>query len=374
MGGKTLREAFNVLELLLDVRRPMWSGGGALNDVLTSAVASSPMRCSLERRSPDGFLRTLLDRLRAEGLEQDEALAILDEVVNRPVISARRGDRESGRSEIMHGLLVDAGGPALGHLITIEVTVTRGKPPSIDPATARADALPIKLGDDDDLSDMLAHLESLWTSYGVRQVTPSPNAGATRMVVLGDPSRCGYLESPADWPARIRAMAGVLGMTADIVRTPGAARSQDVSGSPDLVIVINGSTGWESAEKRLAMPAIRLGLPGTRFADLLSATRVRALQFARESAQPPFTAPRDLGPGEVVYHRKVGDSGGGHDQFDAGSATACLHGSGSYTPWRSADKAFKGLQRRYPNLTKEMVYHCEKYPNCHVYCVKRKRH
>jgi hypothetical protein len=163
-------------------------------------------------------------------------------------------------------------------------------------------------------------------------------------------------------------------MTTLLASRPAAAAAATVHERTDVAVVVGGAAGWEQPLARLrsaGVAVLEVGQPGSPGIELLRDARTVLVGHALDLARPTGHPARALEPGEAVYHRKVGDSGGNYDRFHEGSPTPCSHGAASYRRFAGADKAVKGMQRRYTNFSASMLYHCSKYPNCGVYCARR---
>lgn len=342
----------------------------------------SLLRQQLQRRSDTGFL----DRLHAEfqdvGFSSGHALACLRAVVNSPGAALiKKGS--TGRREHLHAVLIkDADLHGGAHLITARVAVNSGKPPQVVDSAVHMQR--VDLTDPDGQAELCAQMEEWWREFDVRELMPKP-ARRTDLAWLGDPRSSGYYDVPADWDTRLRAVASVLGM--DIRPVVNAnqlnARQAEVFDTSDIVALLHG---WPPGRRlktdtKLEPTPLVVGSAGSTFSELLMDVRQRLLPIALGAERDPFE-PRELKPGEIVFHRKLDKSHKSkksrppdYDHFDAGSSQPCGHGEEGFEVYKSADKATKGMARRYTNFWSDDIQlkHCGKAPNCGMYAVKRQR-
>jgi hypothetical protein len=340
----------------------------------------SLLRQYLERRSDAGFLNSLHGDFRDAGLSSGEALACLRKVVNAPGAALMR-KRSGGGREHLQAVLMKDGEDGEAYLVTVRVTMDSGKPPQVVEATA--DLLPVSIADLEDQAGLTEFLEDRWREYGVREITLPELTQPKVLAWLGDPRSSGYHDVPADWAARLRAVASVLGMRTQIVADANQlhAQREQLLATADVIALLHGwPPGRRDDSVRERNPLV-LGSSGSSFSDLLMAIRQGLLPIALGTERNPFEV-RELLPGEIVYHRKVEkrgkkrntSKGPDYDHFDAGSSTPCSHGAEGFTPFKHADKAAKGMARRYSNFYNGDVQlkHCGKYPNCGMYAVERR--
>jgi len=203
---------------------------------------------------------------------------------------------------------------------------------------------------------------------GIPRVSSRPIGEPQVLIWLGEPSRAGYRDVPLDWRACLKAVSIVLGIDLLIVESPAELTSKGFEQKADGLLIPRGT---EVAKWRITTDPedhIVIGAPGSGFEALLAAVRSKLIETCQVAAAVSVPGRRQLGPGERVYHRKVGSSAA-TDVFDAGSPEPCAHGEGCYERWTKAPKALKGMQRRYIDVTERNLYHCDKYPNCGMYMI-----
>jgi hypothetical protein len=125
-------------------------------------------------------------------------------------------------------------------------------------------------------------------------------------------------------------------------------------------------------EGNLGATELIVGTPGSPFADLLAHVRQTLTPIALDIPTRSPHEKRELRPGEIVYHRKVGE-GQKYDKFDEGSTKPCSCNK-TFMPLSAAPKASWGMERRYSNFHDKDVQlkHCPRYPNCNMYAVERR--
>lgn len=368
MGGKKkIRGAFNVITLLQDARAPGATTTDPTTAVLTDSRSTSPLRQLLERGSSTTYLTDLHQVLVAEGLAGPIATHTLTEVINGPSLSLNVRREGHRCTDVLQAVLLQTT-PGEFLLAVVSATVSSAKPPAVE----RSAASVMAVDPDADAAEVAALAEGWWSEYGLRSPTPPPSSGTpTRFGWLGDPMTSGgYQAVPAAWTARVKAMAAVLGMASLEARTPAQARAQSLHERLDVAFLVRGAGGWADLHERLEAAAVTVltgGVPGTRFEDLLTTARGLVVRHALDSTRPTTRGPRELHPGESVFHKKVGNSGGSYDHFDDGSPTPCVHGADAFIRFSGADKALKGMQRIYADFDKSMLYHCNRFPNCGMY-------
>ncbi len=367
-----MREACNVISLLLDARSPGAIAEDPVAAVLAETRSPAPLRQMLEKRSDTAFFGDLHKSLVDDGLTAVAATHALAAVTNWPVLSVLRSLTELRRTELLQAVIVEPTGEDPGQLVVVTATLEPSKPPKTEKAAATV--LPVDLKDESDWVAVAVQVEEWWLSYGPKSVTIPP-AGAPRTFgLLGDPATSGYRNVPGGWTSRITAMAAVLGMTTFVAPTPAHAKAQSLHQRLDVAFMVNGAVGWAEQCERLTAAGKKVlkgGQPGTSFNELLMAARDTLVPFAFAAARPIAHAPRELLPGQCVYHRKIANSGGAYDSFGEGSTSPCKHGAGAFVRFSGTDKALKGMQRIYTNFEGSMLYHCRKFPNCGMYCASR---
>lgn len=294
------------------------------------------------------------------GFASPIATAILEQVVNRPS-AAGQLRAPGGVVEICQAALVTVSGSMV--YVQLDATVTPGLPPEV--ARVEVGAFGVEAGVDD-LCAVTERLETMRARLHLRDHLQHPDT-PREVLLLGTPMP-GYLETPPDWEARLRATAAVVGLRLSAVATARELNSQALTDRADLVVVITGRSNWRPSIERLEAaerPVEPIGSPGETFEVLHTEFRRHLVAVMWAAASAGTTGPVELQPGQRVYHRKI-SSGGGFDHFDAGSDSPCVHGKDNFAIW-GGDHAPKGMARRYLNFR---LLHCKKFPNCSMYAAE----
>ncbi|MEW1832913.1 hypothetical protein [Streptomyces sp. NPDC088196] len=339
--------------------------------VLGDKNGNSLLRLHLERRSDPRFLDELSGHLRDEGISAGAALSCLCGVVNAPGVALTRKCDGNGR-EFLQAVLMRDKAAEDSYLVSLRVVTSAGKPPEV--VDAKAELLPVDIPQD--LTVVAEYLEDWWREFSVRDITLPELSKPKNFVWLGDPQTSGYSDVPADWQARLKTAAAVLGMRSQIVTSPNQvqARRSQLFDTADVIVRLRGWGPGRDAVKADAGEYVELvvGAVGSRFSDLLSEVRQELVQIALRPDRQAMYEKRELEPGEIVYHRKIGESKK-FDHFDEGSSKPCGCNKG-FANWNNAPKASQGMARRYSNFYEKDVQlkHCPRYPNCNVYAVERR--
>lgn len=312
----------------------------------------SPMGVRLQKRTDPNQIITALEGLNNLGFPSEESLAILADLLSRPSIAMRNSDGSTIRQAT--SLLTSQGATRLiatAHLV-------KGLPPEL--VLLELDIDPIDAEDDkvDLVLDVAAWHRELPTP------DRAPKSLGEAWALIGDPIRRGIHGTPPDWKKRMLSIASTLGTDAQFAENsetaralnvlqlrgkyalPGTFTLDEVRDHTPLIIVGDYDSTYEAIERGLVR-------------QLIDAIRTD-IEAGRKS----------IGPGETIYHRKV-NSGGGRDYFGAALGQPCQHGPGSFVRFHSAPQAVKGMLAIYSNFDESMLFHCDRYPNCNVYAVRR---
>jgi hypothetical protein len=364
--------ACNLSTLVLQVRQCGQLTGDATERVFGHGKPTSPLRRKLERRSDRSFVHELHTSLRDMGISAETSTGYIVAVINTPTVFIT----SPGGDEVLQAILVQESSQDDSEilLITLRATVDRSKPPRV--TSCRIEAAPVDASKIEEQADLAEGLEEWWREFQVREITLPPSGAPGVMVWFGDPHRCGYHDVPADWEARVRTLGSVCGMRVLIAKSPDEASAQSLYERAEVMIRPSGGRPWPDLTQHAHEPGkvlIEAGTAGSSFQQLLRSTRIGLLPNILEPAGTGASRPRELTPGEVVYHRKIRE-GRNFDLFDAGSHEPCIHGRNSFQPWNGAAKAAKGMARRYTNFSDRDVQlmHCRRYPKCGMYAVTRR--
>jgi hypothetical protein len=348
--------------------------GQAAEVVMTDAKSSAPLRALLERRSNAAFVGDLHASLCAEGITPPLATDALCQVINAPSVAIRQGQKDPRRTDVLQAVATYDGNGGVGRMILIvRATIVATKPPVVEGAVV--ELLPLDWGVLEDQCELAVQFESWWRTYGLRPTShmqPYEDAPVS-CAWLGNLDARTYRDVPNGWESRVVALGAILGMRVHVAHSPHEATAQALHERADFAIVVNGTHGWEGVRSRFQdddKNLLECGSPGTDFESLLGSTRQITIPYVLDCINPALAEPREILSGETIYHRKISPQPRTHDRFDAGSPVPCQHGAESFKRW-SGDKAVKGMQRLYSNFEPKMLYHCEKFPGCGVYAVKR---
>ncbi|WGU90248.1 hypothetical protein FAM23877_11445 [Propionibacterium freudenreichii] len=333
---------------------------------LVAAKSSSPICSEVQARSDLSFTDTILSTLTRVELGLPTAQQGAYQLLANPSTALRKA-RKGGVVTIRQALLVQHPTEELCVRISISVEVEPGLPPSI--TLTSCDARLVDMASADDKAALVAELEEWAQEFTEPQVGPAPPQ-LSRWAILGDPTQAGFNDLPEDWKARLIKLGTVYGRDPILASSLSAAKQAHVEQQSKLGFILP-KVQWIKDLGGDVSSFLRVPNGNHSFEQLLNEIRADILRQAGEQTAP--LRQRALVTGEVVYHRKVGDSGGGKDTFDEGSPTPCSHGASSFESWTKADKAAKGMRARYSNFEDSMLLHCSKYPNCGMYAVDASR-
>lgn len=363
---RTVRPRCDLAGLLLNAHQ-LTGLASDVAAVLKQDSHSGALRALTERRTDFAFVETMADGLVEAGFAAADAWDAVAATVNTPSMVLRR-DHPDGGSDILQAVAVDHRAAEQRRSVVVATAyVTDGKPPEVrDP---RAFVLPPDLNDVAGIRLVTARLEEWRRAYrfgaGGNQIDHRHHT----WVWLGDPVVSGYREVPPNWEEQVRSVGGVLGLKTLIARTPAhAKKAQVLEERIHLSVMMNGlGSTWDQLPEKWTSE--QLGRPGGPFSELLADVRAFLIDDLLIRLDERRTTSRVIKPGEVVYHRKISPQPKGYDRFDDGRSEPCQHGADAFEKW-NGDKSRKGMAKVYSNFTPDMLYHCSRYPNCHVYSVR----
>lgn len=335
---------------------------------LVAAKSSSPICSEVQARSDLSFTDTILSTLTRVELGLPTAQQGAYQLLANPSTALRKA-RKGGVVTIRQALLVQHPTEELCVRISISVEVEPGLPPSI--TLTSCDARLVDMASADDKAALVAELEEWAQEFTEPQVGPAPPQ-LSRWAILGDPTQAGFNDLPEDWKARLIKLGTVYGQDPILASSLSAAKQAHVEQQSKLGFILP-KVQWIKDLGGDVSSFLRVPNGNHSFEQLLNEIRADILRQAGEQTAP--LRQRALVTGEVVYHRKVGDSRGGKDTFDCGSPSPCTHSGkpGKFVPFGKAPKASKGMQALYSNFEDSMLMHCSKYPNCGMYAVDASR-
>ncbi|WP_018653065.1 hypothetical protein [Actinomadura flavalba] len=366
MGTPRGQAACN-LRLLLDRATASERTAGNIEPyVAPGKRANSLLWRHLRQRDNTEFIARVRECLIKEGVSEQAIAGCLRDLLDAPGASLAR--KQGGRHDFLHAVaFTDVYGPCLA---IVRVRLSPGSP-------ARVDEVGAKVVPFESPWELSEYLEDWWREFGVRQITLPENVPARTVLWVGDPQRCGYLDVPGDWQARLRTTVSVVGMKFQpvVAKEDWRVRRGQLMDSAELAVRLNG---WSAGRAMLdgttlGETALVVGTVGSSFEALHTEVRRSLVEFVLDDAADDAGRARELAPGEVVYHRKTGAGGGSADRFDEGSSKPCGCGK-TFVIFHNADKASKGMARRYSNFHDSDVQlkHCPKFPKCGMYAVERK--
>ena len=331
--------------------------------------AQSPARIAVEARSDLSFVIETVVRLRDAGARHPEGAALA--VLTHPTVAARRNLPDGG-SLIVQSVVFEREPDDFDLQVTAWLRAKPGKPGSV--AIENLQCQPVDLDDHSDRCLLVASVEGWSAEFPLPATFKFPEPLPLRpWAWLGDPSHVGLRDTPAHWRDLVKRTGAVHGVSPLVADTAQRARSWKLEDRIEHAILVRG-TKWAAdfppATASKDIEVHQIGVLAGTFQQTLEELRALLLDEAL-AANAPASSSRDLEPGEIVYHRKVGASSK-FDTFDAGSTEPCAHGADAFVGW-TGDKAVKGMNRRYDNFTAEMLIHCGKFPNCGMYGVDAAR-
>jgi len=336
---------------------------------LLSSGSRSPVRATIEARSDLSFTHEVVSAL-AKDLGDEMARSLALAVLASPSVAARKGQR-GAEQQILQSVIVSGHQDDFEAQVTVRLLALSGKPGKANLETVEMDY--VDLSNATDQCTVVAQVEQWWSEFPMPSFAVPQPLPLRDWAWLGDPSHVGITSVPADWKDQIRRLGAVYGVTPLIVESADQMKSWNVVDRVEHAVVLRGSKPAGQLPTDATDSSLEVtewGYNGEPFDSVLAQVRAHLLAEAVAANRPVETS-RPLEGGEVIYHRKVGNSKK-FDRFDAGSLDPCSHGAGSFTGW-GGDKALKGMARRYDNFTPAMLIHCERFPNCGMYGVDAAR-
>lgn len=333
------------------------------------AQTRSPIRAAIEAKSDLTFIDDVVRTLQSLGLSEADACSVAWRVLAQPTIAVRRS--VNGEEKILQSVILSRRDSDAETQVTIELATVPGRPGSAH--LIDADAALVDLDTIEDRLETVKAVE-LW-----RENYPLPNESVPEPLPIpawawvGDAAQF-PLQAQAGWERSVSLLGEVYGVGALIADSPGKLKAYGIEKRVELAFVLR-SAKWaatfpqEPRRDSIEVVALRADHDFT-FEHALQEVRTALLGYATTKVSLG-EEPRNLDPGEIVYHRKTGASLK-FDHFDQGSLSPCAHGEDSFKPW-SGDKAVKGMARRYKNFVKSMLVHCKHHPNCGMYGVDASR-
>lgn len=333
------------------------------------------MRLALQARSDFSFVEDVIAELTAlmveDGIDGTVARAAGAEVLTNPSLAA--ASNHDGHTRAVHSVLIirdEQHDRPFEMLITLQVQIRLRHVPDgstvVTPAAVVSHEVSYELVD----LDGEAQLGQILRNYVrvMREVGPqrARRNHAHTVVVLGDLADFGTADLPENWQEDIRYLADAF--DAKVIFGKGATLPPGVPSRLMKLFVLDPYAGKlpESADDGVVLPVVKVDGRNSNFGQVFDQFAVALKHHSPDMKSDAYT-PRALVPGEQVFHRKVGNSGGGYDNFNEGSATPCSHEK-SFKRYHKAVQAIKGMERRYTNFEASWLYHCS-HGGCGVYAV-----
>ena len=348
-------------------------------DELTSAISDAdesfaPVRCWLQAKSDFDFANQVAATIASQlGVDDEIANAMAGQLILDPAVAFARSS--AGHEVFLQAIVIERDFERqpvpieddvrlvlrASGIPKVQVAGQPLQPPAITDVSV--DVQLVDAGADRNL--LLRELTDWAIEFAAGG--PSERAGHTRsVVVLGSPSNIALRDVPDNWREVLAHAADILGSSARIeAGNPRFNGRVDRSTTYAIVVDPFVANLW-AKEDREGIAVDESIQRGMSFDDAFDA--VMALLIPEQVDEEPESK-RTLAANDIFYHRKVGDSRGGHDNFSGPSnKPLCNHNAG-YVHFRGP-KSRKGMARVYSNFDNKMLYHCDKFPNCGVYQVR----
>lgn len=373
MGSSSARPVVGALTFLALHDLPS-SAQGVLDAWVAERRPTTLLREALEVRSDyafvDGLVQEAAGALGAEGLDPAAAKAVIAEVLSAPslAVSARSKDH----TKVIQAVIIrrdESAGRPVEVLVSVRADVRRRHHSAGGVAvcaTVSDFAVSCRILDmegDSEIGSLMTHYVEVVRGVGPNRAKRTfPHT----VLILGDLLDLATVEAPENWKDDVRLL--VEAFDARVIFDKGTNIPKGLPRKLMRLFTLDPYAGKLPKDEDGNEPEV---VPvDARMQTYSQVFQQLAVSLSTFSAMPddgPRT-PRDLMPGETRYHRKVGDSRGGFDNFDDGSDTPiCSHDAG-YKRYHNSDQATKGFARRYLNFDSSWIYHCTGR-NCNVYAV-----
>lgn len=347
---------------------------GVLDAWVAERRPTTLLRDALEIRSDYAFLDEIIQRaseaLEAEGLDRDDAGAAVAEVLTAPSLAISAGSKD--HTDVAQAVIIrrdDEAGRPVELLVSLRAKVRKrhhnaggvATPAALSDFTISCRIL--DMDGDGEVGGLMAHYIDLVRGLGPNR---SKRTFPHTVLVLGDLLDLATVDAPKTWKDDINLLAEAF--DARVIFDKGTNLPKGVPKKLMRVFTLDPYAGKvPMGDDGKATDVVEVNARTQTFSQVFQQLTASLRSYEAPLESGP-RAPRDLKPGEERYHRKVGDSGGGYDNFDDGSdAPICSHGKG-YKRYHNSDQATKGFARRYPNFDLSWMYHCTG-KNCNVYAV-----
>lgn len=333
------------------------------------------MRLALQSKSDYSFIEDVVADLTVlmaeDGIDGTVARAAAAEVLSNPSLAA--ASNYNGHTRAVHSVLM-ARDEKLDRpfemLITIQVQIRLKHVPHggvvVVPSEVVSHDVDYELVDiegDAQLGQLLRKYVRVMHEVGPQRARRNH---AHTVVVLGDLADLGTDDLPESWQEEVGFLADAF--DAKVIFSKGATLPPGVPNRLMKLFVLDPYAGKlpETAEGEDSLPIVKVDGRNNDFDEVFHQFAIALKHHAPDKKTDAYT-PRALAPGEQVFHRKVGNSGGGYDNFNEGSNVPCSHEKG-FKRYHKAIQATKGMERRYTNFEAAWLYHCTE-GGCGIYAV-----
>ena len=291
------------------------------------------------------------DALEDEGLDRSDARAVVAELLSAPSLALSAGSKD--HTQVTQAVIIRRNETSrpVEVLLSLRTTVRNRHHPaggvalssSLTEFTLSCHILDVEDG---------AEVGGLMLQYIdlVRRIGPnrSKRSFPHTVLVLGDLLDLATAEAPKYWKEDVSLLAEAF--DAQVVFDKGANIPKGIPRKLMRLFILDPYSGkLPRGEDGKTPDSVLVDARNQTYSQVFQQLAAELSSYEAEQESGP-RAPRDLQPGEVRYHRKVGDSRGGYDNFDDGSSSPiCAHGNG-YKRYHNSDQATKGFARRYKNF------------------------
>lgn len=332
------------------------------------------LRDALEVRSSYAFVEEMVEKaagaLDSEGLDRSDARAAVAEVLSAPSLALSAGSKD--HVEVVQAVVIrrdEAGGRPVEMLVSLRTTVRKRHHPTGGVAVSAAVAEftlschILDMEETADIGDLMVHYIDLVRGLGANR---SKRSFPHTVLVLGDLLDLATKDAPKHWKEDIRLLTEAF--DGWVVFDKGTNIPNGIPRKLMRLFTLDPYSGkLPQGEDGKVPESVSVDARTQTYGQVFQQLATELSNFKAEDDSGP-RAPRDLKPGESRYHRKVGDSRGGYDNFDDGSETPICSHNKTYKRYFNSDQATKGFARRYKNFDPSWMYHCSE-GKCNVYVV-----
>lgn len=347
----------------------------ALDAWTSSRRSTVELRAALEMKSDFSFVEDLVSSaetaLAAEGLDPAFARSAVAELLCDPSLAL--SSSVNGVSDIAHAVLIrsdETSGFPFDVLLSVRVTVLKRHVPDGETAVVPSEVtghavtcFMFEMEGGAQLGELMSHYVELVRDIGPKR---SKRTFPHTVVILGDLLDLATDGAPQHWKDDLILLADAF--DASVTFGKGAKVPDGAPKKLMRLFTLDPYAGKlpTDAETKEEIEHVSIDSRNQDYVAVFHQMAAELHSYTPDEDSDPF-APRELLPGQNVYHRKVGNSGGGYDNFNKGSKEPCSHGKG-FKRYFNSDQAVKGFERRYTNFEPGWMYHCA-HGGCGVYAV-----